>query len=471
MGRNGVEMSMSVQQPKMIRSSMQESVGDSNNPIKPLVITNYIPWCISQFARPTRRLISEDGTSTDKHSELNRARVSRFKRNENIRKIAVDQQSRAMHIRIDTPMVNFKTQFTPYIIKMFPYESSIAVAYRDKVVVRDLNDLSSYDCNPNLHNLASSRFSFDLTNISRVSTMEFINAHDKPMILVGHDNGMIRIWQENNKCESKYLILFRIKYIKLKTISDQREYKLVSAWMGLPFLSSNTSSSRNMGGSSTQGMISTWHQRSQHLIVGDHIVNGSCGPMRYLRIWDAKTELKLVDLPTNAESNLRVLSSGPSEIIAAGYGNGSISLFDKRLPPNECRIRTFREHSSSILTICLRDRAESMISGCTQGKINLFDIRSHRSPPSWKVGSDVITAISVHSAADIVACGSSNNIKIFGLDGKTLTSLKPYEGLLSTRLGQPSCLAFHPHKINLSAGYLDNTVYVYGSSGLTSKGG
>lgn len=221
---------------------------------------------------------------------------------------------------------------------------------------------------------------------------------------------------------------------------------------------------------SNQGMVSTWHQRSQHLIVGDHIVNGSCGPMRYLRIWDAKTELKIGDLPTNAESSLRVLSSGPSEIIAAGYGNGSISLFDKRLPPSECKVRTFREHTAPILTICLRDRSESMITGCSHGKINLFDLRSHQGPSSWKVGSDV-TAITVHSAADIVACGSHNNIKIFGLDGRTHTSLKPYEGLLSSRLSQPSCLAFHPHKINLAAGYLDNTVYVYGSSGLTSKGG
>lgn len=200
-------MTLSVQQPKIRRSSNQGSTSEeANNVIKPLVVTNFIPWCISQFARSTRRMLNEDGTPTDKHSEMNRARMSRFKRNESIRKIAIDQQSRAMFIRIDTPMVNFKTQFTPYIIKMFPYEPSIAVAYRDKVVVRDLSDLSSYDCK-NLHNITSSRFSFDLTKISRVSTMEFINSHDKPMILVGHDNGMIRIWQDNNKCEGKYSVV------------------------------------------------------------------------------------------------------------------------------------------------------------------------------------------------------------------------------------------------------------------------
>lgn len=213
MGRNGVEMTLSVQQPKIRRSSNHGStLEEANNPIKPLVVTHFISWCISQFAKPMGRMFAEDGRPIDKHSEMNRARMSRFKRNESIRKIAIDQQSRAMFIRIDTPMVNFKTQFTPYIIKMFPYEPSIAVAYRDKVVVRDLSDLSSYDCNPNLHNINSSRFSFDLTKISRVSTMEFINSHDKPMILVGHDNGMIRIWQENNKNEGNLL------YTKFKLI-------------------------------------------------------------------------------------------------------------------------------------------------------------------------------------------------------------------------------------------------------------
>lgn len=241
--------------------------------------------------------------------------------------------------------------------------------------------------------------------------------------------------------------------------------------MGLPHLLSNSSSMRNMNGHTNQGgIISTWVQKSQHLILGDHIVNGSCGAMRFLRIWDVRTELKVCDLPTNTESSLRVLASGPDEIIAAGYGNGSICLFDKRLPPNDCKIKIYREHTSPILSVCLRDRAESMISGCSDGRINVYDLRSPQVPTSWKTPSE-LTSIVVHSAVDLVACASNNNIKIYGLDGRTHTSLKPYEGLLSSRISNSSCLSFHPLKTNLAVGYVDNTVHIYGSSGLISKGG
>ena len=270
--------------------------------------------------------------------------------------------------------------------------------------------------------------------------------------------------------------------------------------MGLPYSSSNSALSRYCNSSSSQGMfsswqqkyqnmigdtsssntlpspltrlstdvdsvgmISTWQQRYQHLIVGDLVMNNN----RYLRIWDARTELKVGDILTNTDSSLRVLSSY-KDIIAAGYTNGTISLFDKRCPYNECKFKTYGDHKARILTACLRDD-RSLITACAQGKINLFDIRSKGASISWKADSDV-TGISVHQEADIIACSSYSNIKIYGIDGKSHTTIWPQsEGILSSRR-EHTCLAFHPHKICLAA-VMSNNVYVYGSRGFVSRGG
>ena len=32
---------------------------------------------------------------------------------------------------------------------------------------------------------------------------------------------------------------------------------------------------------------------------------------------------------------------------------------------------------------------------------------------------------------------------------------------MGPRIGQTSCLSFHPHKVSLAAGFVDNTVCVY----------
>lgn len=103
------------------------------------------------------------------------------------------------------------------------------------------------------------------------------------------------------------------------------------------------------------GIVTTWHQRSQQLCVG--------GYSRSLRLWDAERELKICDIPTGADSSVRVLSSSPSELIAAGCSDGSVRLFDKRLSPQDARIMTYREHNGAIITACLRDNSESLVTG------------------------------------------------------------------------------------------------------------
>ncbi|XP_055384000.1 regulatory-associated protein of mTOR [Condylostylus longicornis] len=444
----------------------------------------------------------------DLYSPQYLAQKSRFSRNKEIRRLALEQQKRAIFHKIDMPIYSGKTQFTPTIVKLLPYEDKIAVAYKNTVKVYDWNKSTSISYIPpekpnqfNLNNIllsgsnnsnsisisggmaansitttnsrhhhksysmSSTSGSVTSTGVSplvyitgsllgaivnesgdivsnnftgpRVSTIEFLNSHDIPLILVGYEDGTVRIWQEQ---------LVQEQCLTVNNQQQQSNSKLITAWQCLPF----SHRTKEMG-----GVTSTWHQKSQHLFFG--------GYTNFLRLWDVKTELKICDIPTGTHAYVRTLSSSPNEIVAAGCSDGSVRLFDKRCSSNENRIMTYREDTCSILTACLRDNCESLVTGCTQGKIRLFDIRMKQSVQNWKAGND-ISAISVHTEADILACGSQS-ITIYGLDGRQQTTLRVSESFMGPRIGHTSCLSFHPYKVDLAGGFVDNSVAVYSSSG------
>lgn len=206
-------------------------------PMKPLVTTNFIPWSISYFARSSRSRERDNGQYLlDKHSPEYRARRWRFERNEYIRRVAREQQLRAIFHRIDTQNWIGKTQFTPSIVKLLPYEQQIAVAYKEKVSVHDWSKGTVYSYIPQQTSTVNNVIfmSGSLTSStkkqttvspsslsSRVTALEFINAHDIPLILVGYEDGMIRIWEE-------------VVTKSLSSSSSNGETRLVTAWQGLP---------------------------------------------------------------------------------------------------------------------------------------------------------------------------------------------------------------------------------------------
>lgn len=140
-------------------------------------------------------------------------------------------------------------------------------------------------------------------------------------------------------------------------------------------------------------VVMTWEQWTQTVIT--------TGDVRLIRLWDAERELKDYDIPTGAncsvtcvdatyagmpchiytsvgdtrvstpedeglvmKSELGTLESyhrSKNGLIAIGCADGSVRLFDRRLNPNEARIKTWREFSSSVLGLQLR--GDKIISG------------------------------------------------------------------------------------------------------------
>lgn len=137
-----------------------------------------------------------------------------------------------------------------------------------------------------------------------------------------------------------------------------------------------------------------WEQWTQTVIT--------TGDVRLIRLWDAERELKDYDIPTGANSSVTCIDStyagmprhiytsdvgrtrvstpddeglvmktelgtgdcyhrNKTGLITIGCADGSVRLFDRRLNPNEAKVKTWREHSTWILDIQIR--GDKIISG------------------------------------------------------------------------------------------------------------
>ncbi|XP_075158301.1 regulatory associated protein of MTOR complex 1 [Haematobia irritans] len=466
-------------------ASGHSSTSDTNfesksHNLKPIVTTEFIPWAISYFTRPGKHRYAADKNServqifpVDKNAPILRARECRFQRNRQIRSQARNQQLRSL--RIDTQSWVRRTQSTPSIVRLLPYEQQIAVAYREKVLLYDWQRNTVRTFTPtsvpsgvggstsrNRTSSASPPAHVPQNNsVARVSAIEFLNSQDMPLTLVGHEDGVVRIWQPNSGNAS----------------DDQSRDcpgRLVTAWVALPALqASYLGTSPSLGGSSSKytrkdiigdgcGLVTAWQQCSQQLVVAG-------GSSRFIRIWDVERELRLSDIPIGSEHSIRVLSpfanNMASDLIVGGCGDGSVRLYDKRCAPQEARICVYREHTGAILTACLRDVQTTLVTGCSQGKISVIDLRSKMSNgvlSQWEAGNDV-TAIASHQSTDMIAAGSANKITIYSSQqgGRVLSTLRSNDSFMGPKIGHPTCLSFHLHKISLAVGFVDNTVAVY----------
>lgn len=60
--------------------------------------------------------------------------------------------------------------------------------------------------------------------------------------------------------------------------------------------------------------------------------------------------------------------------------------------------------------------------------------------------------------------GSTNHcISLYNTEGKHLNTIKFHEGFMATRISPVSCLSFHPYRVILAAGCVDNTITAYAS--------
>ncbi|XP_063991237.1 regulatory-associated protein of mTOR isoform X1 [Diachasmimorpha longicaudata] len=406
--------------PNTITEESDEAVDTKT----PLISSQFVEWSCAQFAQPVSFETDAEATS-DVESRAHYEREWRYLRNKRQRKEAREEQRRAPNSRIECQVFHARCPQQPDVVAFHPFDPYLAVASKDNFGIWDWHNSSKLTYCASKGNRTS----------SKLTALEFINGHDVSLLMAGSDDGSIRIWK--NYCN----VL-------------GREPTLLTAWQALVDVQPPTKAS-----STSPGLVTSWEQRSLTLAV--------TGDVRIVRLWDAETELKKQDIATGADSCATCLDTdGNGAVMAVGCGDGSVRLFDRRLPPNEARVMTWREHNNWVLGAYLSKESGTrrLITGSVSGDVRIFDLRRNSSVNVIQTHTQ-LTAFSVHPAASVFACGSLNHsISVYNTTaGQHLNTIKFHEGFMGTRIPPVGCLNFHPHRVILAAGCIDNSIAAYAS--------
>eukprot|EP01125_Pyxidicula_operculata_P020493 TRINITY_DN758_c0_g1_i3.p3 TRINITY_DN758_c0_g1~~TRINITY_DN758_c0_g1_i3.p3 ORF type:complete len:296 (+),score=69.60 TRINITY_DN758_c0_g1_i3:243-1130(+) len=276
---------------------------------------------------------------------------------------------------------------------------------------------------------------------SRISSLHLVNDHDIPMISVGSDDGVVRIWGG---------------------VYNPKTLKLVTSWRVLNF----ESDLKPLIPRQPTAMVLDWQLNDQSIVAS--------GNTDVVKVWDVNKELSVQDMPTNCHSCITTIRSDKSKngkMVIAGTAEGSVLLFDRRKPKGN--VLCFDESSSSnnnnnkgiiISTFLSTSNEYQLISGSSFGEIKFWDVRNQKASVSTIAGHQqpTVGAIAIHDFAPLIAVGTiDRSIKVFNFSGEKLSMIKYHDGFLGQKIGPVSSLCFHPYKATLAAGATDSIVSIY----------
>ncbi|CAB3987511.1 regulatory-associated of mTOR-like [Paramuricea clavata] len=400
--------------PDLPESESDESEEEGSHPPAAFVETKFCDWCCSYFAQSVTKPPDEH----DPFSEVHLERENRFTRNARVRFEAEKQQKDFN--RLDDQIFINKNPSPPGVLRFNPYEPHLAVADKSGV------NIWNFDNGTRLNHFENGN-----PKPTRITAMELLNSHDLPLLLTGSNDGGVRIWRNYT----------------------QGEPELVTAWQALssllPFKRGNGS-----------GLVVNWEPQTGWLMAS--------GDVRHIRVWDTQREIKLQDIPTGAESCVTSLVSDyvGRSLLVVGCGDGSVRLFDRRLPPNDSRVMTMREHQSWVVNVVLeRSTSESIISASVDGMVKFWDPRFSDSVRNLETVINQMTSFEVHSAAKVIASGSANQIvkviKVKEKDSDCISTIRHHDGFMGQRIGPVNAMSFHPHRLHLAVGCADSIISIY----------
>ncbi|KAG0761248.1 hypothetical protein G6F32_001269 [Rhizopus arrhizus] len=263
---------------------------------------------------------------------------------------------------------------------------------------------------------------------SRITDMKFLNEEDEALLLTGSDDGVIRLYKNY----------------------DQEQAILVSSWRALKDM--EKSNSRQ------SGLVTNWHQTHGYLFTG--------GDSKVIKVWDAQQELSVMDIPTKSLACVTSITSDQvnGNIIVAGFGDGSIGVYDRRLDPKECLVKKWEEHKAWITNIHLqREGTRELVSGGLEGDIKIWDIRESQSLRTIEAHSrNDMTSLAVHDHSSVIAsAGADQIIKIWNMNGLKLSTIQPTTRFLSQKIASTQALSFHSNLMIMAASGNDGYITLY----------
>ncbi|CAO3689045.1 unnamed protein product [Rhizopus stolonifer] len=376
--------------------------------------SSFYEWSCEYFTEPQMRASEAD----EPGSVIYTQRKWRRSRNENILQESNltkgmagssrwDEQINSMYNDTEASLLLFH-QFEPHLVAADSYNCLVVWDWKTGTPLSVIDN----------HNPAH----------SRITDMKFLNEEDEALLLTGSDDGVVRLYKNY----------------------DQEQPVLVSSWRALKDM--EKSNSRQ------SGLVIDWHQARGYLFTG--------GDSKVIKIWDAHQELPVIDIPTQSLACVTSITSDQANgnIVIAGFGDGSIGVYDRRLGPSESRVKKWDEHKAWITNIHLqREGTRELVSGGFEGDIKIWDIRESQSLKTIEAHThNDMTSLAVHDHSNVItSAGADQVIKVWNMEGARLSTIRPTTGFLNQKTASTRALTFHPNLMVMAASGNDGYITLY----------
>ncbi|KAF8509765.1 raptor N-terminal caspase like domain-containing protein [Hysterangium stoloniferum] len=391
--------------------------------------STFFDWCNEYFTEPQMR----QSESHEPGSVMYNMQLWRRSRNERILNETQAQAEIAPHCQWDRPVSTIHTSGVPQKIALHAFDTYIVSANdQDKISVWDWSQRKR---------LRS--WSNGNSSTSNITALRFINDDTDGVVVVGSSDGIIRLWRHD----------------------DDEPVQLVSAFRAIPSL---------INVKRGPGLVFDWSQTAGAFTVG--------GDSKEIVVWDATSEGKVESLSTQSNSPLTTLTAdfAITPIVVAGFADGVVKAFDRRIRDTDAVVRAYRVHSSWVVGArCQRYDEKALVTASMDGQVHLWDSRNaSRSVANWHV-NDRLASFDLHDQTSVFATTSSISQSNWRSHTTVIHSLPVAEPAVLSRVvhstglhhmppihaGQPtphSSVVFHPNEMLYAVSTVDGTIRLLG---------
>ncbi|KIJ53748.1 hypothetical protein M422DRAFT_25548 [Sphaerobolus stellatus SS14] len=350
--------------------------------------SRFYEWCNEYFMEPQMRQAesNEPGSVNYNHQLWRRSR------NEGIIAEIQTQAGVAANCDWDRPVSTLQAGSAPVKIALHGFDTHVVSAHEhDKLILWDW-----------ARRKRLRTWSNDNPSTSTITGLKFINDDTDGLIVAGSSDGIIRIWRPNQDPLDV-------------SPSRQAQPQLLTAWRAMPSL---------IIVKRGPGLIMEWSQGAGMFTVG--------GDSREIVVWDATSEMKVDNISTQSNSPLTALVAdfAISPIVVAGFADGAVKTYDRRIRDADAIVRTYHEHAGWVVGAkCQKGDEKALVTASMDGEVHLWDSRNAtRSVQSWHM-HDHLASFDVHDQTSVFAAMSAVSHSSFRSHTATIHSIPP---LLST---------------------------------------
>ncbi|KAF9058349.1 hypothetical protein BDP27DRAFT_1344006 [Rhodocollybia butyracea] len=313
--------------------------------------STFFDWCSEYFTEPQMRQAEADEPGSVQYNY----QIWRQQRNEKVDTETRSQAEVASDRRWDRAVAHFQGPAYPLNLAFHSYDQHL-VASNDT----DIVTVWDWTRKKRLRSFRNGN-----PKGTSITSLHIINQNVGGIITTGSADGVVRLYRNYDPS------------------LDPGPVQMVSSFRGLNEIVPMRHGS---------GVIMDWKQSTGILLVG--------GDSKSIKTWDAQTEIQGLDLDTASDAPVTSIASDPgmTQIFIAGFGDGWLKVFDRRLEEDEAI--NVKPHPTATY---------QFLSASVEGEVKLWDLRGRtdQAVTTWNLMQDVgLSAFDVHNTAEVFA-GSS----------------------------------------------------------------